>query len=369
MSDRRKILIVSNKLTDGGAERFTSVLANSLDPDRFDVHVALLRNEITYPLVDSVTCHVLGQTSFLHSLRTVRRIRSLIQEKNPDVVLSTVNYVSQFVGSALKGLTDPPRWIARLGTSPNRHPKTILQKIGRRWQHHVYPRASLFVANSLGSADAFASNLPQFADRVTCIPNGVDINALNKLANEPCDLKANPDIPVLVSLGRLHSVKRYDWMLEAFRLVLNSRPAALWLIGDGPARKNIQQQIAKLYLADHVKLVGFQSNPYPFIKQASVYCMTSESESMPNAIIESQALGIPSVAMDCDFGPREVIQDGVNGYLVPVGDTALLSDKICQTLASPDRQRELGDRAKQGMTSQFTIQAVTSRWESVLESQ
>ena len=369
MKSRCRILVVSNKLTAGGAERFASAFVNGIDRRDFDVQLCLLRNEITYPLDKDLPCHILDQNSFLHSFRTVRRLRRLIRETNPDVVLSTVNYVSQFVGSAVRGLSNPPRWIARIGTSPHRTAQTVLQHIGQRWQKSVYPYADQIVANSEGSSRAFAQKFPSLADRVTCIPNGIDMAQLNQLADMPCPIKPSTDVPVLISVGRLHAVKRYDWLLNAFRLVLDSSPAELWIVGEGPERTNLEKQILELRLQDHVKLLGFQSNPYCFIKQASVFVMTSESESMPNAMLEAQALGLPAVAMDCDFGPREIIEDGESGHLVQLGDFSGVAVRILELLKSGTERLRSLEAALDRIRHRYQHASVQKAWAGILSGE
>lgn len=142
-------------------------------------------------------------------------------------------------------------------------------------------------------------------------------------------------IPVVVSAGRLAPEKGYPDLIAAMKLVNQQLPARLLVLGEGPMRDTLQSLIAEAGMGDRVQLVGFQSNPYKFFAKCRVFALSSYVEGLPNVLVEAMACGCAVVSTDCPTGPREVLQDGKYGRLVPVHSPQALADAIVQTLGAP----------------------------------
>jgi glycosyltransferase involved in cell wall biosynthesis len=107
------------------------------------------------------------------------------------------------------------------------------------------------------------------------------------------------------------------------------------ILGEGPERPGLEALVAGLGLSEQVMLPGFASNPFAYMARAGVFVLSSAWEGMPGALIQAAACGVPVVATDCESGPREVLQGGRYGRLVPVGDPAALAEAILTTLERP----------------------------------
>jgi glycosyltransferase involved in cell wall biosynthesis len=203
-----------------------------------------------------------------------------------------------------------------------------------RW---AYPRADAVVAVSQQLAGELEQFLGQSAGTVQCLYNpviGKDLAQLGGAAlSHPWFATGQP--PVIVGVGRLALQKDFANLLQAFALLRQRRPARLMVLGEGPLRADLQQLAEQLGVAADVALPGFDPNPYRFLSRAAVFALSSQYEGLPTVLIEALALGTPVVATDCQTGPREILQGGVLGRLVPVGDAAALAEALGHTLDAP----------------------------------
>jgi len=143
------------------------------------------------------------------------------------------------------------------------------------------------------------------------------------------------DGPVLVAAGRLAPWKGFADLIRAMKELSRKRPARLIILGDGPQRAELQALIDDLGLANAVRLEGYVENPLKFFTHADVFVLSSHVEGLPNVLVEAMMCGCTPVSTDCPTGPREVLQDGKYGYLVPVGNAVAMASGIEQALDKP----------------------------------
>jgi glycosyltransferase involved in cell wall biosynthesis len=107
------------------------------------------------------------------------------------------------------------------------------------------------------------------------------------------------------------------------------------ILGEGELRADLERLAEQLGIAEDFALPGFVQNPYPYLKRAAVFVLSSRWEGLPTVLVEALALGTPVVSTDCPSGPREILADGKWGRLVPVGDAGKLAEAILETLRQP----------------------------------
>ncbi len=365
-TDRCKLLIVCQCLTGGGAERTVSTLLTHLDRSVFDPSLVLLREEVSYPVPNDTSVTSLDYDGWGTRLRTVRRLRSHIDKLQPDLVLSSIAYMAYFVARALKEIERRPKWIARIGN----HPSLGLRGWRRLADGMLLPRslqqADHFIANSHGLARAFSDFLPTSRGRIRVLYNPCDVNALVRLASQDPVCRAERGVPVLLSVGRLEPRKRPDLLVDAFAKIQQQVAAQLWICGDGPLREAVKRQIQQLGLTRSVKILGFSENPFAVMKQATLFVLSSDTEGLPNALIEAQALGLPAVATRCPFGPEEIIEEGQTGRLVPVGDASALADAVLDYLGDAVKISEASRQAALRARERFDVAKLLPAWTNVL---
>ncbi|MBC7220193.1 glycosyltransferase [Candidatus Bipolaricaulota bacterium] len=213
----------------------------------------------------------------------------------------------------------------------------------------LYPRAYVIVAVSNGVADDLAQFLGLPRGRISVIYNPVIDENLFAVAREPVDHPwfAPGGPPVILSVGRLTAAKDYPTLIAAFAEVRQRRDARLAILGEGEERPRLHDLLRRLGLESDVWLPGFVEPPYPYLARASLFVVSSIWEGLPTAIIEALALGVPVVSTDCPSGPREILDNGRFGELVPVGDADALADAILRALDTPHDPERLRERAKQ----------------------
>jgi glycosyltransferase involved in cell wall biosynthesis len=218
-----------------------------------------------------------------------------------------------------------------------------------------YRLASRVVAVSRDLADDVAEQLALPREHVETIYNPVIGPEFADAMGEPLDDPwfAPGALPVVLSAGRSSDQKDFDTLLRAFAEVRRQRPCRLVILGQeiGRSRKRRHEDLTaladELGVRADVRLVGFVLNPFPYMARAAVFVLSSRYEGLPGVLIQAMACGTPVVSTDCPTGPREILEDGRFGRLVPVGDAHALGKAILGTLADPPTAQASIDRARQ----------------------
>ena len=181
---------------------------------------------------------------------------------------------------------------------------------------------------------------------------------------QPVDVA--PDRHTAVFVGRLAPQKRLAHLIEAFRLVVEEQPQArLDVYGTGAEQPELEAQVAAAGLAGNVRLLGFTQAPQRAFASAAVAVMTSLYEGLPLTLTEAMAVGTPFVAYDIDYGPAEVIRDGVDGVLVPPGDVRGMAREIVRIMNDPPYAARLRERAVE-VVDRFSPERYARAWTDVL---
>lgn len=152
--------------------------------------------------------------------------------------------------------------------------------------------------------------------------------------------------PILVAAGKLDPVKGFPDLISAAHMVMQNQPIRLAIFGEGPQRAELQAQIDGLGLSESIRLEGNVTNPLKYFAHADAFVLSSISEGMPNVLIEAMMAGCTPVATDCETGPREILESGRYGYLVPVRDPVALAGGIENALRNPVPPEVLAEALK-----------------------
>jgi glycosyltransferase involved in cell wall biosynthesis len=213
----------------------------------------------------------------------------------------------------------------------------------------AYLQADAIVTASLGVADDLAHlGIPR--DRITTVYNPVVGSDLLVKAGEPVDHPwfAAGEPPVVLGTGRLEPQKDFAALIRAFAALRSRRPARLVIVGAGATSEYavaLKRLATELGVGHDVELLGFVQNPFAYMSRAAVFALSSRYEGLGNVLIEALACGTPVVSTDCPSGPREILQDGQFGPLVPVGDDGALARAIEAVLDDPPPSERLQARA------------------------
>ncbi|MEO7821050.1 MAG: glycosyltransferase [Sphingomicrobium sp.] len=211
--------------------------------------------------------------------------------------------------------------------------------LSKRWLLKHLSRLSFLRADALTcvSMDMVGQYRTVFGKAAphVAVYNIVDDAAARARSTEPVDEPwlIDKQGPVVIAAGTLAPWKGFGDLIDAFGQV--RRDARLIILGDGPSRGELEAQIARLGLGERIKMPGFVHHPINYFARADVFALSSHVEGLPNVLVEAMIAGCTPVATDCPTGPREVLDGGRFGYLVPVGDTSAMSAAIEQALDHP----------------------------------
>jgi glycosyltransferase involved in cell wall biosynthesis len=285
------------------------------------------------------------------TLACVGPLARFLEREQPDVLLSNMGHNN--VVSV---------WAAKLARSPTRviaiqHSAISLEtKHMKSWQHKILPTlyklflpwAHAVVAVSNGVADDLTATTGFPRKRITSIHNPVIVSDFETLAMATTDhgWLADDAPPYILSVGRLTQQKDHATLIRAFAEISSKTPARLLILGDGEMRAELNDLVKQLGLSDRVCLAGFYQNPIPFMRKAALLVLSSRYEGFGNVIVEALACGTPIVSTDCPYGPKEILESGYYGRLVPVGDAQALANAILNTLNEPPRAQLLKARGQ-----------------------
>ncbi|MDF2866957.1 MAG: glycosyl transferase family 1 [Gammaproteobacteria bacterium] len=222
----------------------------------------------------------------------------------------------------------------------------------------AYHSADYIIAVSQGLSHALSQAFDLPERRITCIHNPIvqQATALSE-QNSPVP----PSFPYIIAVGRLVAVKGFDILLQAYAKIAPELAVNLVILGEGPQHEALLQLVHKFNLQQRVLLPGFVPNPRTWMRTAKILILSSKMEGLGNVILEAMAEGTPVVATDCDFGPRDIIQDGYNGRLVPVGDPQALTNAITELLNHPEHSQQYATHALQTL-EHFSISRICQEY-------
>ncbi|HEY5107884.1 MAG TPA: glycosyltransferase [Caulobacteraceae bacterium] len=359
MNERVRVMLLLSSLHGGGAERVAVHLLNRCDPDLIDMRMGLLRKAGPFlhgADADRIDASPIGQawlafeghnSSFYKPRRLLAgavlapaNVSSMIRAHRPHVVMSFLKGMSVLTYYVLKGLgEDRPRWIAREGNNTdaviddemiNPTGRVLIKGLTRR----CYRAADCFLTNSHEMARGLQSALGLDPGRMRVIHNPIDLAEVRRLAAEP--LPQAPPRPFIVTAGRLEHQKGHDLLLKAFAASEAARDLDLVILGRGSLEASLKRQAAHLGIADRVRFPGFAANPWAWFSKARLFVLPSRWEGFPSVVAEALASGAPALVTACDFGPREVVEHGESGWVVPPEDVGAFARAIDMLLKSPD---------------------------------
>jgi glycosyltransferase involved in cell wall biosynthesis len=349
----------------GGAARAMTMLANGLVRARHDVMV-VVPQELSEPNALQASIVVLGSRS---PQRVLSGLVGALHRYRPDVLIAGQQQMNVAALLARLSVRVRPHTIIiqhnQLSAVANRDPRLRVMPTLARW---LYPRADRIVAVSQGvAADLVALGVRRPA---TVIYNGLDLAEIARLAAaDPMHPWLDPGSPpVILATGRLAPQKDYPTLLRAFSLVRAQRPCRLVILGDGPLWPELQQIARELPSIDTYRpdsdifFAGHARNPFAYMARAACFVLSSAWEGFGLALAEALSCGCPVVSTDCRSGPREILDGGRYGRLVPVADVEGLAKAIEATLDTAPNRGTLKARA-----AEFSEEVMVQRYLQVVE--
>lgn len=313
-----RILIAIDNFKVGGAERVASLIANELSKEN-EVHVALFDDEIRYPIDPRVGLHNVSPVYAGRIFRIIKRLRNytrLIRDLHPDIIYAFA-YVSIYAAAGRLLAKQPQiRLICSERTDPSKEPRLKLMRYLRDW---AYSQSDTLVCQTPQVVEFFRKKRLNVRCRV--IPNPVKENLPRWIGSES---------RTFIVACRLAKQKNLPLLLEAFKIFIEKNPEyRLEIYGDGPEKDILTKQIRQLGLNAHVFIKPFVTNIHDLMARSLAYVSSSDYEGISNSMLEALAIGVPAICTDCPVGGANMfIKDGINGFLVAVGDKLALAENL-----------------------------------------
>jgi glycosyltransferase involved in cell wall biosynthesis len=355
------LTLIISSLNPGGAERILSELANYWVSQGHQITLVTLASPETKPfyfLEPKIHLIQLDQSqaelSLFMRLRNIfRRIfymRKTIRILNPEMVVSFVDVMNITTLIATIGLKIPTLVSERI--DPNFHK---IPKLYSWLRFKIYPFASRIVVQTHGAAKYFPE---KFKPLIKIIPNPVKIPKLQKV-------KYSERITKIVTTGRLDPQKDHKTLIHAFYHLLQHHPyLTLTIYGEGQERVKLEELVTYLNLEDKVHLPGVIKDIEEALLNADLFIFPSLYEGFPNALCEAMAAGLPVIASNCS-GNIDIVQDGINGRLFPVGKIEILTEIVLELLSDSAQSIYLAENAKK-VCDNFESSYIFSAWDKCL---
>ncbi len=366
-----KILYCIEYLNFGGTEKQLISLINGLNRNKFQPHLCCLRDSIigkyrrheALDLFNKIKCPKI-QLDFI----SFRKIQSVID------LVKLIKFIWRYKIDVVQTYFQDPSVLGLIAAklSGVKHVIACFRDMGF-WidkeyylkMKIVYNFCSAYISNSLAVKNFYINSYNLSDDKFSIIYNGIkieDFKSINR--NKEQDFK---DIIVGIVANLNREVKRVDIFLKAAAYVLRRTNGIRFIVaGDGELKEGLIELAKELGIYRNVRFLGRVENIPQLLSRIDIGVISSDSEGFSNAILEYMAAGIPVVATDSG-GNREIIKQGVNGYLVPVGDFIMMGDFILSLISKNKTRFRMGQNARKMVSEKYSINKSIIKYEHCYE--
>ncbi len=360
---RKKVFLITPSLAGGGAERIYITLARAFQKqysDKLDVTLVALSGE--GPLRDLISKDIkFVDLQSPRARQAVFKLRTLLKQEKPDAVFTFLQAsIVCFISTIF--LRTKTKHICKLTnhldfTFKNMSYTTVLLfKLALSSCHKI-----VVMTEETGLDTAKKLNVSR--DKIIKINNPIDST---KVIADSEAFVLSLERPALVACGRLSEQKGFAYAICAMSQVVETHPTAhLYILGEGEKRAELKALIAEQQLQDNVSLLGFQQNPYPYFKHADVFILSSLWEGFGNVLVEAMALGTAIISTDCPSGPREILQNGESGILVPPANSSAIARATVDILKDSLKKKEL-ESAALNRALEFDVNIIALNYQKLI---
>lgn len=362
MDKKKKIGFVIGTLSSGGAERVISTLSNELI-ERFDITIITFAKSTPFYTLDDrikvVSCMAKADKpkSMLDSLKLnynlAKRISSISKQEGINILIGFITSANVLTVIAAK-LNGIPSII-----SERNNP--LVEDVPRLWEilrKYTYPKTDALVLQTNGIKKLYEKKIRPH--KITILPNPISADLSKLRAFNPKEEN------IILSVGRLDKNKCHDELITAFHTI-NPKSWKVKIIGDGNKKQELTELIKKYDLTNRIEIISKVKNIDKYYNEASIFVFTSKTEGFPNALMEAMHFGLPCISTDCNFGPSDLINNGENGFLIPVNDQERLTEKLSQLISDKNLQQKFSENAIR-TSEKYMSKNVVSQWEALINT-
>lgn len=363
---KRSLFIITPTFAGGGAENIAISLANYYASINYTVYV--ICELVEGPFFSQLDSRVIvKETKSRSIIRNILSLKKLLAEEQPEICISTVRRSNVIAGFASYFTYKKHKFISlEVNTLDTFFKRSFYSRLLWKAMMKIsYRKFQKIVACSEVVKTQVMKLLWLNNNQITVIGNPVLPQDYLSLSEEdaefwPNEFKNTHD--VFISLGRLEEQKNYEFMIRGFAELAKTKPnSRLLILGNGSQERMLNQTVSDLGLTEKIKLLPFQENPYPYLKRADIFLMSSRWEGFGNVFIMASALGLPIISSNAPGGPKEIINDQRIGKLYPVDDTDALLE-CCENLLSDDYNKKELTKFRQTRAENFSIEKIAKKY-------
>jgi len=337
-SNKIKLTFLAPNLMGGGAERVTARLAAHFSQDnQYQLDLLLLKAEGPYlnDLPDGINIIELNCSKALYALP---KLINYLRKNKPDILFTSQIHISTIALAAINIARVKTRAIVRQPSmlKPAYKKESLNLKLRRSIFLKLALKADRVIVSSKNMKSEFLDNSKISREKIKVIYNPLPIEQITNRSLEPIEHNwfLDSDIPVIIAVGRLVTVKDFETLIKAFNIVKKRKNARLVILGEGPLRLELQKLVEYFELEDSVLMPGFSDNPFKYMRNSKVYVLSSLWEGFPNSMVEAMVCNTTIVATNCEGAASEILEYGKLGKLVPVKSPEHMADAIIESLES-----------------------------------
>ncbi len=356
MVKKKKIIFVLTVLGPGGAERVVSIIANSIPRENYDPKVILFDKTNGHADMLRPDVEIL-ETKTQRIRNSILPILNFFRKEKPDIVFASYGELNAYISIVIK-LFPKIKFIARETNVVSKH----VTRPEIKFFYRFYNNYHKIICQSDDMYQDLIKNFGIKKEKLVKINNPVDFLMIDeKLLHQVKPAEYDEGFKNVVAVGNLASRKGFDNLLQVFSFLKNEK-VKLFILGDGRDRELLHQLKADLGL-EHVFFLGQKKNPYPYLKFADLFVLSSRYEGFPNVLLEAGACGTFALANDCPGGIREIVQSGINGEISKIEDHQDFARKILDLL----KVEHHSDLVRSSIQSRFSKEIILEQYQKVFE--
>lgn len=355
-----KVIFVCGNLSNGGAQRSITIISEELSQLGYDTAIiAFYKSNFDYHVDEKVRIRFLCDDEkhykCISEWKRLKLLRKVLKDERPNIAIGYIQ------GGYALFLASLGMNFIKVATLRN-HPKAVFSMSGLRGfiNRLWFNRASFVIVQNKMQVELLKKYVK---NKTIVIPNAVKQYEKTKYIYRQ-------SLQNIIMIGRLTRQKNYLMVLYTLDMLIKKNYIiTLNIYGKGEEEDNIKKKIKELNLDNYVSLHGWTDDIQSALCMNDLYVLTSDYEGMPNSLLEAMSIGIPCISTDCETGPSDIISNGIDGYLVPVGDSDALFDKIEMLIMSSEQYREqLGYNAKKKISQYYAVEKIVEKWDYMIKS-
>lgn len=383
MDKKVKILVLVNNLDSGtgtftiqmlGLKKNFNIIVGALEHKhrlvkQMGVKIYYFSNDISH-----INYYSLGLSLSLQLLKEIKWVNKIVNREHPQIILGTdlhsnllaaigKVFLRQNAKTILTTHVNLPAVIERKASGLLKQPLLLIG-------NYFYSRADAVVCVSRGVAGAIRK-LFSFRREIITIPYGLDAGSIKIKSRDRVSKDEDAIFKIkatkrIISIGRFDAQKDFSTLIRAFSLVKKKlEDVELLLLGDGYQRDELERLVQDLGLQSCIHFLGWKANVYPYIKRSDVFVLSSRYEGFGYVLLEAMFLGIPVVSTDAPFGPREVLDNGKYGILVPVGNVETMTKAIIKLLKDKAIYKQYSQKSRERIKS-YTEEKMLNSYKNII---